>query len=200
MRQQTCASDKVNCEQADVKLPGTSHLLVLTNFVCSIIAGNIKPGHCTASALTSSAERDFLQEHVPPVSLLPDLSLAPFTFLLIALTQQGNTVSFRIKKWIFFNSVTDGAVFIFTMETLEIKDLTIFCLKDTLPSTDLDVRTLAFVRCFQCHCKTIYVLIHQMDMPIYWISLRREHPREGGKVTSIFCQKSVAVRHSKFTT
>lgn len=88
MHQQTCASDKVNCEQADVKLPGTSHLLVMTNFVCSIIAGNIKPGHGTASALTSSAEKDFLQGLVPPVSLLLDLSLAPFTCLLIAHTQQ----------------------------------------------------------------------------------------------------------------
>lgn len=87
MHQQTCACDKVNCEQADVKLPGTRHLLVMTNFVCSIIAGNTKPGHYTASALTSSVERDFLQGHVPPVSLRQYLCLAPFTFLLTAHTQ-----------------------------------------------------------------------------------------------------------------
>lgn len=51
VHEQTCASDKVNCEQTDVQLLGTRHLLVMTNLVCSIIAGNIKPGLSTASAL-----------------------------------------------------------------------------------------------------------------------------------------------------
>lgn len=87
MHQQTYAFDEVNCKQVEVKLLVTSHLLVMINFVCSVIAGNIKPGHCTASALMSSAEWDFLQGPVPPVSLLQYLSLASFTFLLIAHTQ-----------------------------------------------------------------------------------------------------------------
>lgn len=64
------------------------------------------------------------------------------------------------------------------MEILEIKSPTNLCLKDTLLSTDLDVTTPGFVRSFQCHCKTIHVLIYQMDMPIYWILLWRDLPRE----------------------
>lgn len=46
-----------------------------------------------------------------------------------------------------------------------------FASKTPSLSTDLGVTTLGFVRSFQCHCKTIFVLIYQMDTSVYWILL-----------------------------
>lgn len=198
MRQQTCATDKVNCEQADVKLPGTSHLLVMTNFVCSVISGNIKRGHCTASARTPSAERDFLQGHVPPVSLLQYLSLAPFTFLLIAHTQQWNTGSFIIKKWTFFNSVTDGALCIFAIETLEIKGPT--NLSQTHPSKYRSgCYNPGFCQKFSMSLKN-HLCFNISNGHAYILDFVVDKPSKRSKVASIFCQKSMAVKHPKFTT
>lgn len=70
------------------------------NLICSIIAGNINPGHLTASSHTSSAESNFLQGCLPSVSLFQCYCPSPVSlhFSALSLHATMKTLPFIIKK------------------------------------------------------------------------------------------------------